>query len=251
MRGGIFLWPRVLSFDNYKLVFENKFLLNSFKITLERVVIMMLAVPFLNGLYGYAIAKQDLIGRKFFSMLLIIPMYISGGIIPFFFIINSLGLYNKFWVFIIPYLYVPFNMLLFRSFFQEQSPSLRESAIIDGANEFQVYTRIIFPLSIPVFAAVALFTAVGNWNEWFVGQAFVNDSNLWPLPTIMLQILRTQDLQYAGMNMTDVVDSAVNRVTPESVRLAMIIIVTIPIMLVYPFLQKYFIHGIMIGAVKE
>ncbi|NLG25914.1 MAG: carbohydrate ABC transporter permease [Clostridiales bacterium] len=251
MRGGIYFWPRVWSLASFETVFANPYLKNSFVITASRVAIMTVMVPLVCALYAYAIAHRPLVGRKFFSSILILPMYVGGGIIPFYFVLRMLRLYNTFLVFIIPYMFSSFNVLLFRSYFQDISPSLRESAIIDGAREGGVFFRIIFPVSVPVFTAVALFAAVGNWNEWMVGQLFVARSELYPLPTILLQILRSQNATLTGVNVKNIIENSTKRVTPESVRYAMIVIVTVPILMVYPFLQKYFIHGIMIGAVKE
>ena len=250
-KGGIYFWPRVWSLANYEAVFRNQYLINAFFITVARVAIMTVLVPLVCSLYGYSIAYRELLGRKFFSSILIVPMYIGGGIIPFFFVLRALHLYNTFFVYIIPYTFSSFNVLLFRSYFQEISPSLRESAIIDGAHEGRVFFEIVFPIAIPVFAAVALFAAVGNWNEWMVGQIFVTDNQLVPLPTILLQIIRSQDSSMTGMSIQQIVESTTKRTTPEAIRYAMIVVVTLPILVVYPFLQKYFIHGIMIGAVKE
>lgn len=250
-KGGLYFWPRVWTLANYEMVFQNKYLLNSFVITVVRVVLMAFLVPANCALYGYAIAHKPLVGRKFFSALLIIPMYVGGGIIPFYYVLRMLKLYNSFWVYIIPYTFGSFNVLLFRSYFQDISPALREAAIIDGAKEGTVFLRIIVPVSIPVFAAVALFAAVGNWNEWMVGQIFVSKPELYPLPTILLQILKSQNSTLSGVSVLQMIENTTKRTTPESVRYAMIVIVTMPILVVYPFLQKYFIHGIMIGAVKE
>ena len=250
-RGGIYLWVRDFTLANYKIVFQNQYLLNSFYVSITRVLIMGVAVPLVCSFYGYAVSKTDLVGRKFFSSAIIIPMYIGGGLIPFYFVLRALRLYNTFAVYIIPYLFTPFYVLLFRSYFQDISLSLREAAIIDGAGEGLIFFKIIIPVSIPVFTAVALFTAVGNWNEWMIGQLFISDSKLYPMATILLQILRTQSLSFIGMSVQqNLVETSMRKVTPESVRLAMIVVVTAPILLVYPFLQKYFMHGIMIGAVK-
>lgn len=250
-KGGLYFWPRVWTLANYEVVFSNKYLLNSAVITVARVVIMTVLVPLNCSLYGYALSHRPLVGRKIFSLILIPPMYIGGGVIPFYYVLRMLKLYNTFWVYIVPYTFSAFNVLLFRSYFQNISSALREAAIIDGAGEGSVFFRIIFPISMPVFAAVALFAAVGNWNEWMVGQIFVAKAELYPLPTILLQILKSQNATITGINIADVVQSTTKRTTPEAVRYAMIVVVTVPILMVYPFLQKYFIHGIMVGAVKE
>ena len=252
MRGGIYWWPREISLASYKTVFRNQYLFNSFLISVARVLIMSVLVPLVCSLYAYALCLTELPGRKFFRWILVIPMYVGGGIIPFYLLLREMHLTDTFWVYIIPYIFGSYNVLLFRSFFSGVPGSLRESALLDGANELVVFFKIIFPVSIPVFAAVALFTAVGNWNEWMVGQLFVADSKLYPMATVLLQIIRsTNSGGISGVSVSQLIGSSSDRVTPESVRYAMIVVTTLPILLVYPLLQKYFIHGIMIGSVKE
>lgn len=252
MAGGIYFWPRVFSLASYKAVFRNKYLINSFFVSVARVVIMAVLVPLICALYAYAISQASLPGRKFFRYILVVPMYIGGGVIPFYLLLRELHLTDTFWVYIFPYIFSAFNVLLFRSFFDGIPASLRESALMDGANDVVVFFKIIFPLSLPAFAAVALFTAVGNWNEWSVGQLFVADSNLYPLATVLLQIIRSSSGgDVSGISVSQLLGSTSERITQESVRYAMIVVTTVPILAVYPFLQKYFIHGIMIGSVKE
>lgn len=248
-KGGLFLWPRKFTFENFKVLFNNPYLFRSFGVTLARVAIMVIAVPFLCAMYGYGLTFRGLIWKRFFSLYIIVPMYVSGGVIPFYTVLRKLSLLDTFWVYIIPYLMVPFYILLFRSYFQDHAHALREAAIIDGASEFGTYMKIILPISVPVIAVVALYSAVGNWNEWYVGQAFVTRSELWPLQTVMLQIIKSQEMKFAGLS-SSIVDKQ-SKVTPEAVRMAMIVVCVVPILFVYPFLQRYFIHGIMIGAVKE
>jgi putative aldouronate transport system permease protein len=249
-RGGIYLWPRVWTLENYRIVLTNPFLANAYLITIMRVVLMTVLVSFLCSLYGYALIHREMIWRRFFAIFIIVPMYVGGGIIPFYFVLQSLRLIDSFFVYIIPYLFVPFYILLFRSYFQDFAPSMREAGIIDGCSEYRIFLHLILPVSIPVMAVVGLFTAVNNWNEWFVGQAFVTKSELWPLQTIMLQILRSQEMRFSGLTSESVAQSQ-GRVTPESVRITMIVVSVAPVLMVYPFLQRYFIHGIMIGAIKE
>lgn len=252
MGGGIYWWPRKFSLKSYETVFQNQYLMNSFFISVARVLIMSVLVPLVTSLYAYGITQVTLPGRKFFRYYLVAPMYIGGGIIPFYLLLRAMHLTDTFWVYIIPYMFSAGNVLLFRSFFSGIPTSLRESALIDGANDLIVFFRIIFPLSIPSFAAVALFTAVGQWNEWQVGQLFVADSSLYPMATILLQIIRNASAgDISNVNVSALIGSTSERVTPESIRYAMIVITTLPILIVYPFLQKYFIHGIMIGSVKE
>ena len=248
-RGGLWLFPRAFTADNFKVLFNNPYLFRSFGVTIARVGIMAVIVPFLCAMYGYALTFRELIWRKFFSLYIIIPMYISGGVIPFYTVLRKLHLVDTFLVFIIPYMMIPFYILLFRSYFQDHVHSLREAAIMDGATEFGTFLRIVLPISVPVIAVVALYSAVSNWNEWYVGQAFVTRSELWPLQTVMLQVIKSQEMKFAGLSSSIV--NKQSKVTPEAVRMAMIVVCVVPILFVYPFLQRYFIHGIMIGAVKE
>ena len=253
-RGGIYFWPRRFSLANFATVFRNQYLTGSFMISVARVLIMAVAVPLIASLYAYALSQMELVGWKFFRWILIVPMYIGGGVIPFYILLRNLNLLNTFLVYIIPFLFGSFNVLLFRSYFSNLSASLRESAILDGANEIQVYFRIVVPISIPVFAAVSLFTGVGNWNDWSTGQLYVSDTRLYPIATILLQIIRSTNAGAVdgGANVVQqILENTTMRVTTESVRYAMIVVATVPILLIYPLLQKYFIHGIMIGAVKE
>jgi len=251
LKGGIYFWPREFTTANYVEVFRNPKLLNSFLITLLRVAAALVFIPFLNALYGYAISHRGLVFRKFFTAFPLITMYVGGGVIPFYLVLNMLHLVDSFWVYIIPALYVPFYLLIFRQYYSEFALELREAAIIDGCNEFRMFMSVMLPLSLPVFATVALFTAVAHWNDWFVAQAYIMNPDLWPLQTILLQIVRNQDLSFANLTVVDVTNIASNRITPESIKLTMVIVATLPIALVYPFLQKYFIKGAMIGAVKE
>lgn len=248
-KGGLWLLPREFTIENFKVLFNNPYLFQSFGITVARVLIMAVIVPFLCSMYGYGLTFRQLIGRKFFSLYIIIPMYVSGGVIPFYTVLRKLHLVDTFMVFIIPYMMVPFYILLFRSYFQDRVDVLREAAIVDGATQFRIYTSIVIPTSLPVVAVVALYTAVANWNEWYVGQAFVTRSELWPLQTVMLQVIKSQQMKFAGLS-SSIIDKQ-SKVTPEAVRMAMIVTCVVPILCIYPFLQRYFIHGIMIGAVKE
>ena len=248
-KGALYLWPRQWTLDNFKTILSSNYIYSALKITLARVLIMGAAVPFFCALYGYALTFRNLVCRKFFSLYIIIPMYVSGGVIPFYFVLRTLHLTDTFWVYIIPYLMVPFYILLFRSYFQENVHALREAAIVDGAGEARIFFNIVFPIGVPVFAVVALYSMIGQWNEWYVGQAFVTNSELWPLQTVMLQILKSQEMKFTGLS-SSIIDMQ-SKVTPEAVRMAMIVICVVPILVVYPFMQRYFIHGIMIGAVKE
>lgn len=250
-RGGIYFWPRVWSLASYAKVFKNEYILNSFFISFARCVLMMVLVPLFGSMYAYAITRRELFARKFFRYFLVVPMYFGGGIIPFYILLKNLGLLDTFWVYIIPYCSGAGTVLLFRSYFQANSETLREAALIDGANEFQVFFRIVFPTAIPVFAAQVLFVAVGQWNEWSIAQLFVSNPDLLPNATLLMQIMNSVRSDIAGnMTLAEMMEGF-SQVSVASMRYAMIVVSTVPILLIYPLLQKYFMHGIMIGAVKE
>jgi putative aldouronate transport system permease protein len=182
-------------------------------------------------------------------VMILITMYFNGGLVPSYLVLNSLGLVNKFLVFILPHFYSVGTIIVMRTFFTTLPASLEESAKIDGASDIKVFSRIILPLSKPVLATMFLFNAVGHWNDWFAGELFIRDPKLLPLATIMMRILfRSANLfQKATL---DASRPLVASPTPEGIRNAAIIVSTIPILLVYPFLQKYFTKGIMIGSIK-
>jgi len=178
-------------------------------------------------------------------------MYFSGGILPTYIIITKLHLNNSFLVYILPMLFQPFHLLLLKVYFEQLPPSLEESARIDGAGDFTVFSRIVFPSSLPVIATVTLFIGVAQWNAWYDAFVYVTKLNLYPLQALLRKIIlesQTQDM-IDIMKMTQ--NNVKKQVTSESIKMATVIVATIPIILVYPFLQKYFVKGVMIGAVKE
>jgi len=184
----------------------------------------------------------------------VFTMYFAGGLIPSYLLIRSLGMMNSFWVFIIPSLISVWNMIIFRTFFKGLPVGLEESASIDGCSNWGMFFRIILPLSGPVIATLALFTAVGHWNDWFLPSIYITSDNLLPIQTILRQTLNANIVT----NSNSVLDSASamfmersKQITSKSLTMAMMIVVTLPIVLVYPFVQKYFVKGVLVGSLKE
>lgn len=189
--------------------------------------------------------------NKFVTTLFVITMYFSGGLIPGYMLIKQLGLLNNFWVYIIPGLIGVFNMIVIRTFIQGLSEELIESAKIDGAGDFKIFFRIILPLSKPVLATIALFIAVGQWNSWFDSMLYAaGNRNLTTLQYELMKLLSSATSQGGSVNL-DQYKNVTNLVTPVSIRAAITIVTAMPIVLLYPFLQKYFVTGFMIGGVKE
>lgn len=248
MRGGIYWLPRLFSLQSYKVVFSDLSILNSFKVTILRTIFATILNVFFTSMVAYAISKKYLIGRKIYVAIGTVTLFFSGGLIPYFLLIKSLGLYDNFLVYILPGMFNFFNLIIFQSFFRELPASLEESAKIDGANDFKIFIRIILPLSKPVLATIALFVAVSNWNDYFMGVLFTNKESLLPIQTFLYRIIS----QTGSNQMLSALPSGqkMNSVTSESIKLATMVVTTLPIVFVYPFVQKYFAKGLILGSIK-
>lgn len=251
-KGGVTFWPRAFTLDNYKVVFSDDNLMNAFFISVSRTVIGTVAAVFLTALLAYGLGKSYLMGRKFFTVFFVFTMYFGGGLVPTFLLINSLGLNNKFLVFIIPGLISVWNMIVFRTFFKSLPAGLEESAQIDGCGNWGTFLKIVLPLSGPIIATLGLFTAVAHWNDWFVPTIYINNENLMPVQTILRRILNSNLIQEAGNLSPETLERIAKKsLTSKALINATIMVVTLPIMLVYPFVQKYFVKGVLVGSLKE
>jgi putative aldouronate transport system permease protein len=255
--GGITFWPRKLTLENYSLVFGDGRISQAFMISALRTVSGTLLSVLLTAVFAYGLSKRELIGRKYYMIFCIITMYFSGGLIPSFLLIRGMGMMDTFWVMIIPGLISVYNMIIFRTFFLGLPAGLEESARMDGCNHFGVLFRIVLPISGPVIATLSLFTAVWHWNDWFSPTIYINDTRLLPIQTLLKQILNSnivteQLLQSVGNNAAaqDRL-AAAQSVTTRSLSMATTMVATLPIIMVYPFLQKYFVKGVLIGSLKE
>ncbi|PAD32988.1 carbohydrate ABC transporter permease [Paenibacillus sp. 7523-1] len=251
VRGGISIFPRQFTLENYKLIFSYEGLITGFKISVLRTLIGTLAGLVSGSMVAYTLARREFQGRRFVSVFLAITMYVSGGLIPGFILIKNLDLINTFAVYILPGLVSAFNIFIIRSFIDGIPYALQESAKLDGANDFTIYWRVILPLTKPALATVALFLAVGQWNSWFDTYLY-NGSNdsLTTLQYELMKVLQsttTNSNNIRGENMSQLM----SQVSPDAVKMAITIIATVPILIVYPFLQKYFVKGMTLGAVKS
>lgn len=249
-RGGIYLWPRVFSTANYQAVFKNAKILQGFFISGMRAVVGTFAAVSFTGLVAYALGHDKLMGRRFYMTLGIFTMFFSGGLIPYYMLIRNLGLRNTFWVYIIPAMFNFYNMLIMMTFFRSLSKEMSESAQIDGAGYISIFFRIVLPLSMPIIATMALFNGVYHWNDYFVAVLYIDSEKLLPIQTILYKIVAESSAanMLTKINMPDII--AQRQITSESVKMATMVITTAPIVILYPFLQKYFIKGIMIGSIK-
>ncbi|WP_136604104.1 carbohydrate ABC transporter permease [Paenibacillus dokdonensis] len=256
IRGGIYLWPRQWTIQNYKAVFASGTIYNAFWISVARTVLSTLLNIFLTTMLSYTLSRREYVFRKPITIIFVLTMYFSAGLIPGYFLIKDLHLLNSFWVYIFPSMISAFNMIVIRTYIGTIPESLVESSKIDGAGDFKIFMRIIFPLCTPVLATIALFVAVGAWNSWF--DSFLYTSSKQELSTLQYELMKLLSSSMnsnnnpnvaAGVGMTQ--DSAISLVTPLSIRAAVTVVASVPILLVYPFMQKYFVVGLNVGSVKE
>lgn len=247
--GGIAFWPRVFSVSNYIEVFKNPAVLQGMEVTLFRTILGTFLSVLLTSMAAFALKNKNLPGVGIASVFIVFTMLFNGGIIPYFMVLKMFHLNNTIWVYIIPTLYSAWNLILVRTFFQSIDQSMEESAKIDGAHDFQVLFRIYIPLSMPVLSVICLFNGVMHWNDWFSGAFYVTDEKLRPLQTILQQMLTAAEAMRKNLSMNAMM-SAGNSVTTESMKMAMVMISVVPIATIYPFIQKYFVQGIMVGSVK-
>jgi len=261
-RGGIYLWPRIPTIESYHRVFTNPRIGNAYFITISRTVIGVISALFVTSLIAFALSCKKLVGRRFYSLFCVVPMYFGGGLIPWYMLIRNLGMINSFWVYIIPNLVGLFNIILMRTFFSEIPDALKESAQIDGANYLTIFFKIILPVSTPILATIALFIGVFHWNAWFDATIFVQHDHLKPMQTILLRIVN--EAAYAeriaalaggagGAGAAAQAMGAIARgraVNVRSLTMATTFVTIFPVLIIYPFIQKFFIKGIMIGSIK-
>ncbi|OKP87485.1 sugar ABC transporter permease [Paenibacillus helianthi] len=256
IRGGIYLWPRVWTTQNYKAIFASGTIYDAFWISVARTVISTILNIFLTTMLAYTLSRKDYVFRKPITIIFVLTMYFSAGLIPNYFLIKDLNLLGSFWVYIFPTMISAFNMIVIRTYIGTIPESLLESARIDGAGDFKIFMRVVLPLCKPVLATIALFVAVGAWNSWF--DAFIYTSSKQSLSTLQYELMKLLSSTMnsnsnpnvaAGVGMDR--DSAKAMVTPLSIRAAITIVASVPILVVYPFMQKYFVVGLNVGSVKE
>lgn len=249
--GGITIYPRKFTLENYKVIFRDPQIGHAAIISVTRTVLNVLFALFVTFSAAYALTRKNLVGRKFITRYFCIPAYLTAGLIPTYILYRYLGLINNYWVYILPYGFTFYTFVILRSFIQEIPEALEESALLDGANEITVMFKIIIPLSLPALATVALWVAVGQWNDWTTTLYYITDSDLFPLQYVIMRIIKQgeqikQEALLSAMGASQ--SQAIT--TSESVKASMLIVTSVPIIMVYPFLQKYFVKGVTLGAVK-
>ncbi len=249
--GGIYLLPRKFSIDSYETVFQYEGIYHAFIISAVRTVIGTVLALILTSLAAYVMTKKYLIGYRFIYLFFVVSMFINGGLIPTLFLYQRLNIYNTFWVYILPGAFGVYYMILMRSFILQLPKELEESALLDGANEIQTFIKVILPLSKPILATIGLFVAVGQWNAWQDTLFYTTNPNLESLQYVLMKVLQ----QAEAASMARKVKRSMSQmrtisITPESIKMAITIVATLPIICVYPFIQKHFVKGMMVGAVK-
>ncbi|MFD1885422.1 carbohydrate ABC transporter permease [Paenibacillus wenxiniae] len=252
-RGGIYLWPRVWSLQNFTEVFTQSHMVNGFLVSLFRTVVGTAASVFMTALAAYALTSRTLPARGPIAFMIFFTMLFSGGLIPYYLVLKDLHLTNTIWVYIVPSLYSVWNMMVMRTFFQQVPVELQEAARMDGLNETGIFLKIVLPLSKPVLASMALFNGVSHWNDWFTGAFFVREQQLKPAATLLQEMLVSQEALSQSLLRPGHAYEMLDRmqVTGESLKMAMILLVILPILFIFPFVQKHFTKGVSAGALKE
>ena len=254
VKGGIGIWPRKFSTDAYASIIKDPAVYKAFGVSVSKTVVTTLLNLFLTTMVSYALSRKEYVLRRFITTLMVLTMYVNAGLIPGYLLVSKvLGLKNTFWAYIIPSLFQCFNMIVIRTYISNSIPdALVESGKIDGAGDLRCYFQIILPLCVPVLATVALFIAVGAWNDWF--STWLYNSSKADLHTLQyllkMKLETTQNQANAAMTSADALAAKASKVAPITVRASITVVSAVPIMVVYPFLQKYFVTGMALGSVK-
>ncbi|WP_339219021.1 carbohydrate ABC transporter permease [Paenibacillus sp. FSL W7-1332] len=249
LRGEMLLWPKGVNLNSYVKIFQNKDIISGFSNTLVYTSLGTFINLTMTILAAYPLSRKDFVGRNAIMALLVFTMFFSGGLIPTYLLIKNLGMLNTLWVMIIPNAVSIWNIIIMRTFFQQSIPGeLQEAATIDGCSNIKILTRIILPLSMPIIAVTILFYAVGHWNAFFNALLYVSDKDKFPLQLILREILiqgQTNDMVKMST------ESAIKQQREvEGIKYAVLVVANIPVLALYPFLQRYFVKGVMIGAIK-
>ena len=243
LKSNLLLWPTELDLSAYQQVFTNNQLWSGFSITMILLVGGTLYQLFFTVITGYAMSRNKWTGKNFVMNMILVTMFFGGGMVPYYYLIKSLGMMNTIWVMIIPGAIDTFNMLLMRNYFASLPAEMEESAKIDGANDIIIFAKIFLPLSLPMLATVGLFFAVGNWNSWYNAMIFIPDrADIWPLQMVLKEMIANMSSQ---MERPDAPETFT-----EAMTMAAIFFTIVPIMCFYPFLQRFFVKGIVVGAIK-
>jgi len=247
MRGGIYWWPRVFSIESFDAVFQSSGIMTAMGITVAKTLLGTVLHVFFTAMVAYAFSRKGLIGGKIYILFGTVTLFFGGGLIPTYLLMRDLHLLDNFMVYIIPAMFSFFDLIIFMTFFRDIPDGLEEAAKIDGANDWSIFVRVILPVSMPVIATIALFHGVYQWNDYFAGVIYMNNMDMQPIQTYLYRIVA----QSSSSQMLAAIPGGIGKsVTTQSIKLATMVVTTLPIVIAYPFLQKYFVKGMMIGSIK-
>lgn len=244
MEKSFILFPTTFSLDAYTFIFSTPTIFKSLAVSIGITGVGTLVSMILTATMAYGLSRKYLYGRRTLNFMVVFTMLFSGGMIPTYLVVKNLGLINSYWALILPVAISAFNLIIMRNFFQAIPESLEESAKIDGYNDIMIFLKIILPLSMPSIATISLFYAVAYWNEYMNAILYLNDSAKWPIQILLRQIVIVSSGMQADSTAVDIVPPA------QTVKMAVIAVATVPMLIVYPFLQKYFVKGAFVGSVK-
>ena len=251
LRGGVFLWPRKWTLANYKAVFLDSAILNAFWVTIWKCLVGTVTSVLCTAMVAYAITRPKLRLKKLYIPFIMLTMFFSGGLIPYFILIVDLGLYDSFWVYVIPTMFSAYNMIIIQSFMRELPSEPIESAKLDGASEYRIFFQMILPLSKPVLATIALFTVVTHWNSYFDSMMYTSSQELQTIQLFLKKVITDPSVSRGlGSAATIAIPDQAATLTPQVVKLATMVVTALPVVCIYPFLQRYFVKGVTVGAVK-
>lgn len=248
--GDMFLLPKGFDLTSYKIIFGDATMWQAYGNTILYVVLTTLLMLLFCTLCAYPLCMPNLAGKKYVVTYLLIPMYFSGGLIPTFLVMNRLGLYNNIWAIILPGSISIWNIILARTYFASIPDTIRESAAIDGANHFTILWRIYAPLAKPILAVIAIYTIVITWNSWFNAMVYLPNTDLQPLQLYLRRVLIDNTVDLSKLPMNEVAEAVRRSLSTVQLKYAMIIFTTAPVLFAYPFFQKHFVKGIMVGSLK-
>ncbi|UQZ86120.1 L-arabinose transport system permease protein AraQ [Paenibacillus konkukensis] len=249
IRGEVWLWPKGVTLVGYERILQNKEILSGYMNTISYTVVGTAINLVMTVAAAYPLSRKDFYGRHAFTALILFTMFFSGGMVPTYLLIKKLGMLNTYWAMVIPSALSVWNIVIMRTFFQSSIPNeIHEAASIDGCSNMQTLVRIVLPLSVPILAVMVLFYSVGHWNAYFNALIYLTDRAKYPLQLILREILVQGQMQ----EMVDVSDDSLARsiMDAEAIKFAAVMVANLPVLLLYPFLQKYFVKGVMVGALK-
>lgn len=244
--GGFVIWPEHITLQAYKEIFSSPRIPQALKITVFITVVGTTLNLVVTTLLAYPLSKKSVPGRNFILMALVFTMIFSGGIIPLYILVRSLGLYDSVWALVVPGMVSTFNLLIVKTYFENLPAEVEEAARVDGCGELATLFRIVLPLSAPIMATIGLFYGVTHWNEYFKGIFYLSDKSLMPMQVVLRSMIQTPNVS-TELSINSLVLDAL---PPETIKMAVVVVATLPLLIIYPFLQKYFVKGALLGSIK-